>query len=306
MKSLQRIVLSLLAVSISSMACAQSEDRGLSPLVDLPEIVSCGGEATVGKMVAIMEPEYQGTKVHHMVYLPTNYDKSKKMPLIVEYTGNRWNYGNGTVEEALLGYSLTLGRDFIWVVLPYIALDGEQNQDLWWGDADATAEYARVVIPRIVEEYNADADNIILCGFSRGSIGVSYIGLHDDATAQLWSAFLSHDHFDGQQEWGGKSWGSPLEKYRTEAAERLKRVAGRSWLVCSQKPSSNYKDVIDQMGASDYGVYSYLQIPTSERFEEIPNEYFAHPHTDRWALFDIPESDIVRKWLYDVSANIQK
>ncbi len=34
---------------------------------------------------------------------------------------------------ANLGYALTKGRDFIWVVLPFVAEDGQGNQLTWWG-----------------------------------------------------------------------------------------------------------------------------------------------------------------------------
>ena len=50
---------------------------------------------------------------------------------------------------------------------------------------------------------------VILCGFSRGAIGVNYIGLHDDQIAALWAGFITHDHYDGVLEWKGQAWGSP-------------------------------------------------------------------------------------------------
>lgn len=290
-----RITIFLLLLVSSGALFSQVPPQPIVPIVQVEY-----QEAAPGCLISVTEPEYEGTKVHHLLYLPSNYDSSKRTPIIVEYTGNRWDYGDGSVEEALFGYSITLGQDFIWVVLPYIAEDGCSNQELWWGDIEATTSYAKMVVPRIVEKYNGDADNVVLCGFSRGSIAASFIGLHDDQISKLWSAFITHDHFDGQKEWRGKEWGSPLESYRQRAAERLKRLAGRKWLVCSKNSSEEYSDVIESMGADTYGEFDYLQVDMSSCFPTIPNEYVKHPHNDRWPLFDSAYSRQLRAWLKDV------
>ncbi|PQJ28122.1 hypothetical protein [Rubritalea profundi] len=53
-----------------------------------------------GKRVRRVAPEYKGTEVYHTLYLPTNWEKGKQYPVIVEYTGNKWGHGPGTIDVA--------------------------------------------------------------------------------------------------------------------------------------------------------------------------------------------------------------
>jgi len=71
----------------------------------------------------------------------------------------------------------------------------------------------------ICRHYGGDPENVLLCGFSRGAIAVSFIGLHDDEVSQLWSAFMTHDHFDGVRQWKKTDWGSPLDTYQQQAQQ---------------------------------------------------------------------------------------
>ncbi len=84
--------------------------------------------------------------------------------------------------------------------------------------------YAKKNVPRICEEFSGDPEAVVVCGFSRGAIGVNFIGLHDEEIAKLWCGFLTHDHYDGVREWRGTDWGTPLVDYRAGAAERLRRI----------------------------------------------------------------------------------
>lgn len=288
---MKKLLFVILFTTTLSSLFAQKE---LKPLVQFPSVES--GTPAAGKFVAVTEPEYSGTEVRHMIYLPSNYKKGKKYPLIVEYTGNQWNYGNGEVEEAHLGFAATLGRDYIWVVLPYISKDHRTNQVKWWGDEKATTEYAQMVIPRIIKEYNGDKNNVTLCGFSRGAIGVSYLGLYDDKTAALWSAFYTHDHFDGYKEWRGQYWGSPLDKFRAEAIIRLKRAKGKPWFISTANADVDFKNYTKLLGLDGEINFTYNYLPIQKYFN-IPNAYFKHSHTDMWAAFDLPESKKLRQWL---------
>ena len=161
------------------------------------------GEPSAGKRVNLIAPEYLGNEVFHTLYLPRNWRyKGEKLPIIFEYTGNYFpkSGSTGEVEDAGLGYGLSGGK-YIWVSLPCISQDHKDNQVTWWGDERATVEYAKVNVPRIIREYNVDPEAVFLCGFSRGAIGVNYLGLYDFEVARLWSAFIAHDHFDGIKEW---------------------------------------------------------------------------------------------------------
>lgn len=266
------------------------------PLAVLP--AATNGAPQPGKFVAAVEPEYAGTDVHHMLYLPVNYDQMEKCPVIVELTGNYSLAAGSTgkVEGAHLGFSLSLGRDFIWVVLPYVSSNHIQNELTWWGDNEATAAYARMVIPRIIQQYKGDSNAVILCGFSRGAIGVSYVGLQDDQTAALWSAFFSHDHFDGEREWTGLTWGSPLATYREAAVVRLGRVGGRPWYVSYNPSTAGVQDFLNSSGFPVKN-FTFAPIPMTQIFTEIPNQWFYAAHNDVWPVFDTPYGSAARQWI---------
>ena len=138
-----------------------------------------------GKRVRQVAPEYEGTEVYHSLYLPVDWKPGGKYPVIVEYTGNKFppGKGSGEVKHANLGYGMSGGQRFIWVAMPYVEKGGTMNAVTWWGDKQATVEYCKVNLPRICEQFGGDLENVFICGFSRGAIGASYIGLADDEIA---------------------------------------------------------------------------------------------------------------------------
>jgi hypothetical protein len=270
------------------------------PLASVPPLEK--GIPEPGKRVAVTEPEYINTQVHHSLYLPVNYNKLTKCPIIVEFTGNYYpeSGSTGEVEGANLGYSLTLGKDFIWVVLPFIAVDHLSNERTWWGDPEATCEYARRCIPHIIKNYKGDSTKVILCGFSRGAIATSYVGLHDDKTAKLWSAFFTSDHFDGEREWS--QWGSPLAKYRAEAKVRLQRINGRPFRICQDaglnNGTSGIESMFKEMGLSGSFNITFRSIPMDHDFPLIPNQWFKNRHTDLWPIFNSESGTEAREWIF--------
>ncbi|MFM7316261.1 MAG: hypothetical protein ACKO5E_04890, partial [bacterium] len=241
-------------------------------------------------------PEYASTRVHHSLYLPENWKKGGKYPVIVEFTGNYFPEAgsSGQVQGASLGYGLSGGR-FIWVVLPFIAEDGKANARTWWGDEKATVAYAKTNIPRICREYGGDPDRVFLCGFSRGAIAVNYIGLADDEIAALWAGFITHDHYDGQRAWPGTVWGTPLETYRKSAAARLKRLGSRP-VLAMQAPDTN--KIREYLGSHQtLGQITFLNVPMARIFPKLPTEDIIHLHNDQWLLFESPAADQARNWL---------
>ena len=60
------------------------------PLKDLVTPVMTEEKAAQGKRVRQVAPEYKGTKVYHTLYLPTDWQKGKCYPVLVEYTGNKF------------------------------------------------------------------------------------------------------------------------------------------------------------------------------------------------------------------------
>jgi len=201
------------------------------------------------------------------------------------------------VEGAALGYGLSDGK-FIWAVLPFVAEDHKHNEVTWWGDEQATVEYAKRNVPRICKEYGGDSTHVFLCGFSRGAIAVNYIGLFDDDIARLWCGFIAHDHYDGVREWRGTAWGSPLADYRDSAIQRLKRLKGRPVLICQNGVTQNVNDYL-----ADYknlAKFTFIDVPIKEIFPQIPNALIVHPHTDRWMFVDSKERRQVWKWMENV------
>ena len=81
---------------------------------DLQTPVMVDRNPAAGLRVRQVAPEYQGTQVYHALYLPSDWQSDKKFPVIVEYTGNQWKFGPGTVKEANLGYGMCGGSGFLW------------------------------------------------------------------------------------------------------------------------------------------------------------------------------------------------
>lgn len=261
----------------------------------LPPLTANGPQP--GKRAAMTPPEYAGTQVHHLIALPDDWTpdwqaKGRRWPVIAEYTGNHFptSGSTGEVEGAALGYGVARGRA-IWVVLPYVAKDRAKNERTWWGDVDATVGYAKTNLPRICAEFGGDPKQVVLCGFSRGAIGVSFLGLHDDEVARLWCGLWAHDHFDGAREWKGQPWGSPLARYREEATVRLRRLAGRPLLVT--QAGAETKQFIASVAPTNV---DYLNVDMAALFGSFPNDFVKHPHNDRWPLRDGPAPDAARAW----------
>jgi len=228
--------------------------------------------------------------LQHQLYLPPDWSEEsknagKRWPVIVEYTGNQWaqSGSSGEVDGAALGYGLSAGK-WIWVVLPYVAADHQHNQRTWWGDGQATVEYAKRNVPRICADFGGDASKVLLCGFSRGAIAVNYIGLYDDVIAKLWCGFVSHDHYDGVREWKGTSWGDPLGLYRESALKRLRRLKGRPVLVTQNEGTQLTQDFLK--GSDSLGRFTFLDVPVQKIFPDIPKGKVIHPHTDLWMFVD--------------------
>lgn len=250
----------------------------------VPEITEAEPEA--GKRVRQTLKAFENTKVYHLVYLPINYKQGEKYPVIVEFPGNgpyTSPYGDistGQVDGCNLGYGVSAGKDFIWISMPFISVDGKQNQKWWWGDIEATKKYCIDTVNEVCTKYGGDASNVFLSGFSRGAIAVNYIGLHDDEISGLWRAFIANSHYDGL-----KGWNYP-DSDKASALERLKRLNGRPQFICAEKEgTAKSKNHIRQSGIQ--GDFTFMDIP-------IRN------HTNTWALYDLEERKIMRTWLFEV------
>ena len=262
----------------------------------MPDLVTpamMNGAPGPGKRVRQVAPEYADTDVYHALYLPVDWKLGFTYPVIVEYTGNRWAacQSTGEVKDANLGYGMSGGRGFIWVSMPYVAEGRKENAVTWWGDKQATVDYCRVNLPRICKEFAGDPGNLFICGFSRGAIGVSYIGLADDEIAALWKGFFTHDHFDGEREWGYP------ESDRASALVRLARLRGRPVLICG----THAAQVRDRYLQAYLGLarFAFLDVPT-DRIFDIPEGDVVHPHTDLWMHRESAYRQKARAWMRSV------
>ena len=84
------------------------------------------GKPAPGNRVKITLDSYQGTEVYHVLYLPTDWERGRRYPVIVEYPGNgpyQNKYGDtcsGKVDDCNLVWHQWRG-EVIWVCLPYIS-----------------------------------------------------------------------------------------------------------------------------------------------------------------------------------------
>ena len=238
----------------------------------------------------MVAPEYEGTAVYHSLYLPTDWKPDGNYPVIVEYTGNHWpaSGSTGEVKDANLGYGLSGGEGFIWVVLPCVEKGRKENARKWWGDLEATLDYCKTNVPRICEQFGGDPENVILCGFSRGAIAANYLGLADDEIASLWKGFVTHDHYDGVFKVSDAA----------SALERLGRLEGRPQLICDAAGTAKTKGYLEASG-TPLDPFRFLDVPVGDLFA-IPDGKIVHPHTDLWMHIDSRYRDAARKWLLDL------
>ena len=272
-----------------------SDDVNSSLPKDLVTPTIIDDPPAAGKRVRQTAPEYVGTEVYHSLYLPVDWEPNGKFPVIVEYTGNKFppGKGSGEVKDANLGYGMSGGRKFIWVVMPYVQVGKEENAVTWWGDKQATIEYCKTNLPRICQQFGGDTENVFVCGFSRGAIATSYIALADDEIAGFWKGVFTFDHFDGQKRW------IYANSDRDSALTRLARLKGRSVLVCGQHASGVHDDFLkDHLELADF---EFLDVPTKEIFQ-IPEGPYHHSHTDLWMHRDSPYRDRAREWIQKVLA----
>lgn len=261
-----------------------------------PPVMGEGAPAP-GSRVRQTLPRYAGTEVYHSLWLPDSWKPGSQYPVVVEYTGNWYppTCSTGRVEDACLGYGLLTGREWIWVVLPFVDYGGMRPALTWWGDVSATVQYCKEAVMRICHLYGGDPGRIMLCGFSRGALGVNYIGLSDDEISRLWRCFVTHDHYDGVRAWPNTSWGSDLARYRREAEARLKRLDGREALVMNQGSTVEIQHYL--RSKKQHGVFTFLDVIVHDIDSVGPTTWMCHEHTDRWLSYESRYRDAVMKWV---------
>jgi hypothetical protein len=271
-----------------ALAAAPTNLRDLKSDLTVPAAVA--GEPAAGKRVFQVNPGFEKTELRHTLYLPADWKAGRKYPVIVEYPGNG-GYSNdhgdrctGLPENCNLGYGLSGGTGCIWVCLPFVSEPPRKPALTWWGESDATVDYCKKTVARIVKEYGGDPDAVILAGFSRGAIACNYIGLRDDDIAKLWRGFFIHSHYDGVRKWPYS------DSDAASAKERLKRLNGRPQFISHELRVDETKKYLADVKGGDF---TFVPIPYVN-------------HTDEWLLKDIPERKLARDWLVKVLAKQKK
>ncbi len=286
-------IASVSLISINSITFAQLKEfpdiRSVEADLVVPNMVK--HQPAPGQRVRRSMPGWNSEKVYHSLFLPNKWTRGSKWPIIVEYSGNGGYHdvlgdtSTGRPEDSCLGYGLSSDGGFIWICVPCLNASGSDLAETWWGDApqydpEPTLAYLHAAIADTCENLGGDPSNMILCGFSRGSIACNYLGLHDDRTAKLWRAFVECSHYDGVRNW-------PYPKSDSVSAlQRLERLDGRPQFICGEKD----------------------QVEETRRFLSQlalrPKMTFASTgfrnHTDTWILRPSSTRQQLRDWLLDV------
>jgi hypothetical protein len=269
----RRNLIVVLGMLFSLWPAAAVELRDVKPDLTIPAVAA--GAPAPGKRVRQVLDGYGGTEVHHLLYLPTDWEGDRRYPVIVEYAGNRWRESAGTVEGCSLGYGISGGEGVIWLCLPFVDKEKGTHATQWWGDVGATVDYCKRAVRKVCAEHGGDPDRVVLGGFSRGAIACNFIGLHDDEIAALWRGFICHSHYEGVRPWPG---GTP-----EGAAERLKRLGKRPQFISHEGSVEATKDYLEK--ACPDGNFTYQALPFPD-------------HTDAWVLRDLPPRQVLREWFW--------
>ena len=150
------------------MLLAVSLTAGYSQSFNVPGITNHVPQA--GMRVKVVPIEYKNTDVYYSLYLPKNYKKGNKHPVIVEYPGNEWKQAGSTglVRFVDLGFSIAEKIEAIWVVFPYI--EDSIPITKWWGKKEETVEFALSNIRQICVDYGGNQAEIFFLGFQEYSM----------------------------------------------------------------------------------------------------------------------------------------
>ncbi len=275
----------------TGMAFAAPDIRSVEPDLALPPLSDT--QPAAGLRVKQTHSQWAKTSVYHTLYLPKDWRPGKSYPVLIEYAGNgpyRNSFGDvstGKPEDSKMGFGISGGKGFIWVCLPYLNNAGTKNMTQWWGntpqhDARPTVEYCKKTVPWICKQYGGDPKRVVLCGFSRGAIACNYIGLHDDAIAKLWRAFIPYAHYDGVNE----RWGYPGAD-RASAKKRLHRLGNRPQFICQENTTGRTSLAVTR---------AYLKTTDFSGSFTFQSTGFRN-HNDAWLLRPGLARAALRQWL---------
>lgn len=260
--------------------------------VSVPEATNGTPAAGQRCFVKLAESRWE---IPYVICLPQDWDPSKLWPVFVELPGNggyRDALGDecsGLPQDCRMGYGFTKGQNWIWVCLPFLNGDGSKTAVQWWGDAPrhdpaATLLYWKAVMADVHTRFSGDQSRVVLAGFSRGAIACNALGLHDDATSSLWTAFLPCSHYDGVRSW-------PFAASDQETAlRRLQRLNGRPQFICGE--GTQTEETRKYLSTTGVKLDSLTIVPTGFR-----------NHSDAWTLRPCEARSKARAWLDTIKAS---
>jgi predicted peptidase len=111
-----------------------------------------------------------GTEYKYQVFVPDNWTKKKKWPVILFLHGAGERGDDGLIQtEVGIGTAIRRNRSRF----PAIVVMPQCRKDLWW--ADAMADVAMAALAEAQKEFHGDATRIYLTGLSMGGYGTWYL-----------------------------------------------------------------------------------------------------------------------------------
>ena len=300
-----------MVIFVSDAFCEPSDVMTIPSDLKVPKVTI--GQPVPGKRALQALPQYEESDVRHALYLPTDWEQGKTYPVLVEYTGN-----NGTVKggKACQGYGISGGKGFLWLCLPYVSEDGENDMDWWWGDPDRTAAYAKTALTSVCKKWGGDPNAVILTGYSRGAIACNYIGLRNDDIAELWLGMVPASHYDNRR------WGMSPDEFQ-RGPQRLNRLGDTPQYVCGEHhlatrhTDSKLLKMVHDRKIDDFETakreLNLIPMTQQEGIREFIKKnhseanitYADFPwvnHTGDWILRDTQERRKLRVWVQDLLA----
>ena len=237
---------------------------------------------------------------------PAEQQQQQLYPIIVEYMGNGpWtdapfpDRSTGRPEDSNLGWGMGAGETFIWISMPFLSSDLGNDTEIstyWWGCPSSNAEhdcgasyderptlrYLHAALQQAFTVYGGDPDRVVLTGWSRGAIATFALGLHDDATSGLFTAFVPYSHLDGDCGWVDDGNATALH-------ERWARLDGRPTLYLGEcgVASDGGPAYLERLGVNGTKAVSRMEFMTTG---------FAN-HNDAWVLRNSTARAYLRGWL---------
>jgi predicted peptidase len=111
-----------------------------------------------------------GTEYKYQVFVPDNWTKKKKWPVILFLHGAGERADDGLIQtEVGIGTAIRRNRSRF----PAIVVMPQCRKDVWW--ADSMADVAMAALTEAQKEFHGDATRIYLTGLSMGGYGTWYL-----------------------------------------------------------------------------------------------------------------------------------